>query len=230
MHNQIKVVAFDADDTLWVNEPYFQEIEREFCELLSDYLPANEVSGELFRTQMQNLHLYGYGIKCFVLCMIETAGRITGQTAHFSLINKIIRLGQALLEMPIELLDGVEELLGTLNGRYMLVVATKGDLLDQQRKLGKSGLQKHFHHIEIMSNKRTGDYEKLLRHLRCEPGHFLMLGNSIKSDVVPVLELDGYAAHIPFHTTWLHEQHETTPQHRNFVQLESIAEILRYLP
>jgi putative hydrolase of the HAD superfamily len=161
--------------------------------------------------------------------MIETAGNITNHTASLQLANDIIALGHELLEKPIEVLEGVEELLTNLHGRYMLVVATKGDLLDQQRKLNKSGLQEHFHHIEIMSNKRSGDYQKLLKNLKCEPGNFLMLGNSVNSDILPVLELDAYAAHIPYHTTWLHELHEKTPEHNNFIQLDDITEILKYL-
>ena len=229
MHKDIKVVAFDADDTLWVNEPYFQQIEQHFCSLLSSYAPAEEISRQLLQTQIRNLPLYGYGVKCFILCMIETAGRITDHNATMHLTNEVIQLGQELLEKPIELLEGVEELLAELHGRYMLVVATKGDLLDQQRKLVKSGIQEHFHHIEIMSNKQPGNYQKILDHLSCKPEHFLMLGNSVKSDIIPVLELNAYAAHIPFHTTWAHEMHDETPQHGNFIQLERISDILAYL-
>lgn len=135
MKNQIQVIAFDADDTLWVNEPYFQETEREFCNLLQDYLPHHTISQELFRTEMKNLHLYGYGVKGFMLCMIETIARVSQGTASFTLIEKAIALGQDLLQRPIELLPGVEETLQQLQGRYKLVMATKGDLLDQERKL-----------------------------------------------------------------------------------------------
>ena len=229
MKNHIKVIAFDADDTMWVNEPYFQETEEKFCRLLEDFLPQHSVSQELYKTQIKNLPLYGYGVKCFMLCMIETAYTISNGTASMHLIKEIIDLGQQLLDKPVELLEGVEEVLKTLKGKYRLVVATKGDLLDQERKLRKSGLQEYFHHIEIMSDKQTADYRKLLKHLDCQPGNFLMLGNSIKSDVLPVLELEGYAAHIPYHVTWLHEQYSHTLEHDNFMQLTTVADILEHL-
>lgn len=227
--NQIQVIAFDADDTLWVNEPYFQEAEAHFCELLEDYLPKHSVSQELFKTEMQNLPLYGYGIKGFMLCMIETISRVSEGTASFSLINKAIELGQELLQKPIELLDGVMEVLEDLKGDFRLVVATKGDLLDQERKLKNSGLQDYFHHIEIMSDKQVADYRKLLKHLDCKPGHFMMIGNSIKSDIMPVLELGALAAHVPYHTTWAHEQISSSIDHPDFLQLTSIREIIPVL-
>ncbi|WP_256013227.1 HAD family hydrolase [Desertivirga xinjiangensis] len=228
MDNQIKTIAFDADDTLWVNEPYFQEAERQFCLLLEDYLPQHSVSQELFKTEMDNLQLYGYGVKGFMLCMIETISRISNNLAPLELVNRTIKIGQELLERPIELLDGVAETLGRLKGRYRLVVATKGDLLDQERKLQKSGLEHYFHHIEIMSEKKVRDYQKLLKHLDCRPENFLMLGNSLKSDVLPVLEMGGFAGHIPYHTTWLHEQHDQSQhilQYKNFIELKKIDEI-----
>ncbi len=227
MNNHITTIAFDADDTLWINEPYFQEAEKEFCMLLEDYLPQHSVSQELFTTEMQNLHLYGYGVKGFMLCMIETITRVSNNTASLELVNKAIHLGQELLQKPIELLDGVTETLESLKGKYRLVVATKGDLLDQERKLKNSGLQDYFHHIEIMSDKKEHDYKKLLKHLDCQPENFLMLGNSIKSDILPVLEIGGYAAHIPYHVTWNHEQHDVNLEHPNFMELKSIDEILK---
>jgi putative hydrolase of the HAD superfamily len=229
MRNKIKTIAFDADDTLWVNEPYFQEAEQQFCELLSAYLPAEAASRELFDTEMKNLPMYGYGIKGVVLCMIETITRVSQGNADMQLINKTIELGHALLQRPIELLQGVEETLEQLKGKYRLVIATKGDLLDQERKLKNSGLQDFFHHIEIMSNKRVDNYRRLLKALDCSPENFLMLGNSIKSDVLPVLELQAFAGHIPFHTTWMHEQHEGSVEHPNFFELNSISEIVNYL-
>lgn len=229
MNTGITTIAFDADDTLWVNEPYFQETEQEFCMLLEDYLPQHTVSQELFKTEMQNLHLYGYGVKGFILCMIETIGRVSGGTAPLQLVDKAIALGRELLQKPIELLPGVKETLECLKGRYRLVMATKGDLLDQERKLKKSGLEPFFHHIEIMSDKNSSDYEKLLKHLDCRPENFLMLGNSIKSDILPVLELGGFAAHIPYHVTWTHEQHPQRPEHPCFMELRTIADVPEHL-
>lgn len=225
----IKIIAFDADDTLWINEPYFQETEHKFCALLEDFLPHHTVSQELFRTEMDNLSLYGYGVKGFMLCMIETISKVTDNKAKIELVNRTIELGKELLRKPIELIDGVEEVLKKLNGDYRLVMATKGDLLDQERKLIHSGLEKHFHHIEIMSNKRTEDYQKLFKHLDCQPEHFLMVGNSIKSDVLPVLELGGFAIHVPYHTTWAHEQVTQKVEQPDFVQVQQITEILNYL-
>lgn len=225
----IKVIAFDADDTLWVNEPYFQETEEKFCQMLQDYLPQHSVSQELFKTEIANLTLYGYGVKGYMLSMIETILNISGGTANLQLIRKAIDLGQELLQKPIELLPGVHETLTALKTNYRLVVATKGDLLDQERKLKKSGLESYFHHIEIMSDKKAADYKKLLKHLDCAPENFLMVGNSIKSDVLPVLELNGYAAHIPYHVTWMHEHYEHTLEHANFLELSKITEVLDYL-
>lgn len=227
--NSITTIAFDADDTLWINEPYFQEAEKEFCMLLEDYLPQHSVSQELFKTEMKNLNLYGYGVKGFMLCMIETVCKISNNTASLELINKTIEIGHELLQKPIELLDGVQETLESLKGKYRLIVATKGDLLDQERKLKNSGLLDYFHHIEIMSDKKENDYQKLLKHLDCKPENFLMLGNSIKSDILPVLEIGGFAAHIPYHVTWTHEQHDLNLKHPNFMEFEKISHVLNYL-
>lgn len=225
----IKVIAFDADDTLWVNEPYFRDTENKFCSLLEDYLPHHTILQELFKTEMDNLALYGYGIKGFMLCMIETALRITNNKLDNAILNHIIDLGKEMLEKPIELLDGVETVLQELKGKYKLVVATKGDLLDQERKLKKSGIEHYFHHIEIMSDKQEADFTKLIKHLDVEPGEFLMLGNSLKSDVLPVLAIGGHGVHIPYHITWEHEKTEVQIDDPNFKQIENIKDILPYL-
>ncbi|MDQ0967783.1 putative hydrolase of the HAD superfamily [Flavobacterium sp. W4I14] len=226
MRNQITVIAFDADDTLWVNEPYFRETEEQFAGLLEDFMPHHSILAELYKTEIANLPLYGYGIKGFVLSMIETVLRITEGKIDPVVISKAITLGQEMLNKPVELLDGVEEVLKALHGKYRLVVATKGDLLDQQRKLTKSGLDHYFHHIEIMSDKQEKDYQKLIKHLDCKPEEFLMLGNSLKSDVLPVLNIGGHAVHIPFHTTWMHEHIDHTIEHANFYQMESLSDVL----
>lgn len=222
----IKVIAFDADDTLWINEPYFQETENKFCALLEDYLPKHTLAKELFKTEIDNLPLYGYGIKGFMLSMIETAMRISNNTLDIGVLSKAIEFGKELLEKPIEILEGVENVLAALKGSYRLVVATKGDLLDQERKLKKSGLEHYFHHIEIMSDKQEADYLKLIKHLDIQPGQFLMIGNSLKSDVMPVLAIGGHAVHIPYHTTWAHEQVEHHVEHEHFSQVQQIMEIL----
>jgi putative hydrolase of the HAD superfamily len=225
----IKVIAFDADDTLWVNEPYFQDTGKKFYALLEDYLSQHNISQELFKTEMDNLPLYGYGVKGFMLSMLETALRIGGDNLNVEVLHKIIKYGKELLEKPIELLEGVEKVLEALTGQYRLVVATKGDLLDQERKLKKSGIAHYFHHIEIMSDKKEADYQKLIDHLDIKPEHFLMLGNSLKSDVLPVLALGGFAFHIPYHITWAHEHMDVQVQHSNFKHLEHIQEVLAFL-
>jgi putative hydrolase of the HAD superfamily len=222
----IQVIAFDADDTLWVNEPYFQETERKFCALLEDFLPHHTIMQELFKSEMETLPLYGYGIKGFVLAMIETALRITENKVNMEVIEKIIQFGKDQMERPIEMLDGMEDALERLKKKYRLVVATKGDLVDQERKLKKSGLEHYFHHIEIMSDKQQADYTKLIRHLDISPGNFLMIGNSLKSDIIPVLAIGGHAVHIPYHTTWAHEVIEHTIEHPNFRQAEHIKDVL----
>jgi putative hydrolase of the HAD superfamily len=227
--NNITVIAFDADDTLWVNEPYFRETEAQFAGLLEDFMPHHSIVAELYKTEIANLPLYGYGIKGFMLSMIETVLNITEGQLNPEIINKTIRLGQEMLNKPIELLDGVEDVLKALHGKYKLVVATKGDLLDQERKLKKSGLDHYFHHIEIMSDKQEYDYLKLIKHLDCKPEDFLMLGNSLKSDVLPVLAIGGHAVHIPYHTTWAHERIDHPIEHSNFYQMENLSEVLEKL-
>lgn len=225
----LKVIAFDADDTLWVNEPYFRETEEKFCALLEDYLPLHSVHKELFKTEMQNLRLYGYGVKGFMLSMIETALSVSNHTVSLSVIEKAIGYGKDLLEKPIELLDGVEQVLHALKPHYKLVVATKGDLLDQERKLKKSGLESYFHHIEIMSDKQESDYQKLIRHLDISPIEFMMIGNSLKSDVLPVLALGGHGVHVPYHITWEHEQVAHRVEHELFREVKHVDEILPLL-
>jgi putative hydrolase of the HAD superfamily len=224
----IKVIAFDADDTLWVNEPYFQEIERRFCELLEDFLPHHSVAKELFKVEMDNLELYGYGAKAFVLSMVETVLKVSSKTAPIHLVEKVIEFGKELINKPIDLLEGVEGVLKKLKPHCRLVVATKGDLLDQERKLMKSGLEQYFHHIEIMSDKQVKDYQKLIRHLDIQPSEFMMIGNSLKSDVLPVLELGGMGVHVPYHTTWAHEVVDVRIENPNFYQIARLGEILNY--
>jgi len=225
----IKVIAFDADDTLWVNEPYFLETETKFCQLMEEFLPQHVVAKELFKTEIDNLYLYGYGIKGYILSMIETAIRISGNTLNAEAVMKIMDYGKEMLAKPIELIDGVEDTLKALHGKYRLVVATKGDLKDQHRKLHDSGLGHYFHHIEVMSDKQQTDYTKLVSRLDIAPHEFLMIGNSLKSDVIPVLEIGGHACHIPFHTTWAHEVVEHSVEHQNFIQAEKISQVLPML-
>lgn len=225
----LKVIAFDADDTLWINETYFDETEKKFCGLMEDYLSHQGISKELFIVEIENLKLYGYGIKGYILSMIEAAMRISNNTISIEVIEKIIQYGKELLEKPIVLLDGVAITLATLHGKYKLVVATKGDLLDQRRKLHNSGLGHYFHHIEVMSDKQEKDYLDLIKRLEIEPSEFFMIGNSLKSDILPVLAIGGHAVHIPFHTTWAHEKIEHEVEHENFSAFENIIDVLKRL-
>ena len=226
MKNRISVIAFDADDTLWVKEPFFRESEEKFSRLLAAYESESQVMTILFETEIRNLALYGYGIKGFMLSMIETILTVTEHKATPELFERALAIGKEMFDKPVELLPGVEEVLKKLYGKYRLVVATKGDLLDQERKLKKSGLHHYFHHVEIMSDKQESDYEKLVKHLDCPVNEFLMIGNSLKSDVLPVLAIGGNAIHIPFHTTWLHEHVEDEIVHNNFYQMTALADIL----
>lgn len=228
MFKEIKVIGFDADDTLWVNEPYFKELEDQFCILLNDFLSSDQISKELFKTEMQNLELYGYGVKAFLLSLVETAIKISKGKVTSEIIEKIIDLGKHQLNKPVELLDGIENVLEKLYSlHYKLIVATKGDLLDQERKLKKSGLEKYFHHIEIMSDKKDSDYKKLLDHLEIKPSEFVMIGNSLKSDILPVTKIGGKGIHIPYHTTWLHEDISSdTIENNNYVEINSVSEVL----
>ncbi|MDG2431918.1 HAD family hydrolase [Flavobacterium sp.] len=225
----IKVIAFDADDTLFINETYFDETEQKFCGLMQDYLSKQGISQELFKVEIDNLKLYGYGIKGYILSMIEAAMTISNNTIPIEIVEKIIQYGKELLQKPIVLLDGVEETLDALYGKYKLVVATKGDLLDQRRKLHNSGLGHYFHHIEVMSDKQEKDYTDLIKRLEIEPSEFFMIGNSLKSDVLPVLAIGGHAVHIPFHTTWAHEKIDHKVVHENFSTHENIVEVLKKL-
>jgi putative hydrolase of the HAD superfamily len=225
----IKIIAFDADDTLWHNELYFQEGEHKFCALLENYLPQHTVQRELLKTEIENIALYGYGIKAFMLSMIETAMRITDRKISNEAIEKIIAIGREQLERPVELIDGVENVLKALKPKYKLVMATKGDLLDQERKLKKSGLMSYFHHIEIMSEKKEADFEKLIKHLDIKPAELMMIGNSVKSDILPILNIGGHGIHIPYHITWGHEQVDATVDHVNFRQVEKISDVLQFL-
>jgi putative hydrolase of the HAD superfamily len=229
MKDPIKIIGFDADDTLWVNEPLYQQTEKKFCEILKPYLPEDITSKELFKTEMQNLELYGYGAKGFILSLIETAIRITEGALKTKEIAQILNLGKKLLNEPIELLDGVVTVLEKLKSHYKLILATKGDLLDQERKLEKSGLSDYFHHIEIMSDKQQNNYNKLLTRLEIKPHEFLMIGNSVKSDILPVVQIGARAIHVPFSITWLHEKTHEQSDNKDFITVEKLINVLNFL-
>ena len=224
-----KIIAFDADDTLWHNEPYFDEAQERFCVLFQDYASSQEILGLILNHQIKNLPLYGFGIKAFTLSMIESALELTNHKISGQNIEKVIQIGKDLLQKPVELLPNVTEVLEQLKGSHKLIVATKGDLKDQHRKLHDSGIGAYFHHIEVMSDKAELDYEKMLGRLDCKAEDFLMIGNSLKSDVLPVLNIGGHAIHIPYHTTWEYEKIDFEIEHDNFKSFTNITEVLPLL-
>jgi putative hydrolase of the HAD superfamily len=226
-YSNIKVIAFDADDTLWINETYYREGENKFYKLMSAYETENKLDQELFKKEMENLPPYGYGIKSFMLSMIESALELSNYKINPKIIEEVINIGKDMLEKPIELLEGVEETLQTLNPKYRIILATKGDLLDQERKLEKSGLEKYFHHIEILSEKKRENYKKLIKHLDIAPSEFLMIGNSLKSDVLPLIEIGAHAIHIPFHTTWAYEMVEHNGE--GYKTINHLTDVLKLL-
>ena len=227
----IKVIGFDADDTLWVNETYFRAAEQEFAKLLSQFETPNKIDQELYKMEIKNLPLYGYGVKGFMLSMVEIALELSNYSLSNKTLEKILDIGKDMINKPVDLLDDVEEVLQKLSRKYKLIVATKGDLLDQERKLEKSGLLKYFHHIEVLSEKESTNYGKLLSHLEIMPSEFLMIGNSLKSDILPLIEIGAQAAHIPFHTTWQHETVEDSAGNgKNYLTLDVLKDIFKYLP
>ncbi|HCO67457.1 MAG TPA: HAD family hydrolase [Dysgonomonas sp.] len=227
--NHIKIIAFDADDTLWVNQNYFDEAEYRFRELLQEYIPYEDISHELLKIEIENMHLYGFGVKAFALSMVEAALKISDNKIDQKIIGQILELGKEILNKPVEMLDGVIQVIEQLHGKYKLIVVTKGDILDQERKLRKSGIEHYFHHIEIMSDKQVNDYRKLIKHLDCKPEDILMIGNSLKSDIIPVLDIGGYAAYVPYKSTWAHEKTEDKITSSRLIRIERITEILPYL-
>ncbi|WP_299528788.1 HAD family hydrolase [Ulvibacterium sp.] len=228
-YSRIKVIGFDADDTLWVNETYFRETEEKFADLLEGYETKNKIDQELFKVEMKNLELYGYGIKGFMLSMIESAMEISNNQISQATILEILNLGKRMIAHPVELLDGVKEVLKRLKGKYRLIVLTKGDLLDQERKLERSSLSNYFHHVEVLSDKKEENYLNLLDHLKIDVHEFLMIGNSLKSDVLPILNIGAQAVHVPFHTTWQHEEVSVEEGEYTYLKINKLTDILKYL-
>lgn len=228
-YSDITTIGFDADDTLWVNETYFRDAEEKFAALLEGYETKNKIDQELFKMEMKNLELYGYGIKGFMLSMIESALELSNNSVSQATLRKIVHLGKEMISHPVEVLDGVEEVLERLFGTYRLLVLTKGDLLDQERKLARSGLSKYFHHVEVLSDKKERNYQQLLDHLEVDVKEFLMIGNSLKSDVLPLIEIGARAVHVPFHTTWQHEEVSIEENNYKYLKTSKLTDILEFL-
>jgi putative hydrolase of the HAD superfamily len=222
----IKVVAFDGDDTLWHNETHFHFTQAALRDLLRGHVPNADVDVRLFETEMANLSLYGYGIKSFTLSMIETAIEITDGTIPASDLKVILDWGKRMLREPTELLEGVRETLVEVSRNHELLLITKGDLFDQESKLARSGLAERFAGVDILSDKNVDSYRRVLSRRGIDVGEFVMVGNSLRSDVVPVVELGARAVHIPYHVTWQHEQvDEDSVPGEGWFRLEKITEL-----
>ena len=226
---RITTIGFDADDTLWHNESIFEDAHRRYCELLARWHDAATVERTLFATEMRNLELFGYGIKSHALSSIETAIALTHGAISADEIRAILDLAKGMLDHPVDLLEGAAEVVPALAEHHRLVLITKGDLRDQERKVRKSGLERFFAHIEIISEKDTTIYRRIFDRHGIKPAEFLMVGNSLKSDVVPAIEAGGWGTFIPHPLTWALEHAETPAEATRFRQIERIDELTRVL-
>ena len=220
------VLGFDADDTLWHNENIFEHTHHRYRELLARFHDAATVERTLFATEMRNLELYGYGVKGFTLSAIETAIELTEGRISADEIQRLIALGKDMLAHPVELLEGVEETLVELGARHRLLLITKGDLRDQERKLAKSRLAPRFRQVEIVSEKDETTYRGIFQRHGVEPARFVMIGNSLKSDILPVLALGGVGVHVPYRLTWAAERVAEVPwAEGRFFRISSMREL-----
>ncbi len=221
------LIAFDADDTLWHNEPLYKDAQDQLVRLLEGYADEALVTSTLYAKELENLPTYGYGIKSFALSMVETAIQLSVGDILASDVWKIIELGRGMMTAEVRLLDHVQATVEELASRYDLMIITKGDLHDQERKLKKSSLSEYFRDVEIVSNKYQDVYIRMLAKYRVQPQSFLMVGNSLKSDILPVLQIGSSAVFIPYHITWEHEQveHEDMSRFERYHELEHIGQL-----
>ena len=228
LKGKFDTVFFDADDTLWENERFFRAAEDKFIELLKDYTTPDGVQDMLWRKQEDNIPLFGYGSKTYMIGMTDAAMELCGGTLPEEIYYGIKKIITELAFHEFTLIEGVEETLTALHGKYRLIVATKGDLTEQLNKFRISGLAKYFHHCEVMENKDEKNYLELAAKLDMDPSQMLMIGNSVKSDIAPVVNIGGVAIHTPHEITWVHEMMDM-PQSDNIIEVNSIKEILDYL-
>lgn len=221
----ITTVGLDADDTLWHNETLFRLTHARFVDLLDDHGDADVIEARLAQVERRNLRLYGYGIKGFTLSMIETAMELCDGGAPPEVVREILAAGREMLAHPVETLPGVDEVVAQLSERYRLVLITKGDLLDQERKLAASGLGERFSAVEIVSEKDRGTYERVFARHGTGAAEAVMAGNSMKSDVLPAIEAGAFGVHIPYHVTWAHELADAPEGHPRYVSLSRIGEL-----
>jgi len=218
------LIAFDADDTLWHNERLYIAARDKLAALLSRYGVDVPIGDRLYRTESRNIDLFGYGIKSYILSMIETAVELTGGHLSDEDVLAIIGLGREMLDARVDLLDHAAETVARLASTHRLMIITKGDLRDQEMKVARSGLQDYFQHIEIVSEKDRRNYAALLAAQSLDPACFLMVGNSLRSDILPVIEMGGWAAYVPYATTWQHEAAELPgPDQARFYQIEHLG-------
>ena len=228
----IDVVAFDGDDTLWHNESVFNITQERFRELMLPYVEERDLDEQLLAVQMRNLELFGYGVKSFTLSMIETAIELSAGKVAGSEVQTIIDAGRAMLQHPVELLFGVADAVDAVSATHPVMLITKGDLFDQESKLARSGLGDRFERVEIVARKDKPTYERVLRRHELDPARFLMVGNSPRSDVAPVLALGGWAVHVPYPLTWAHEEDVDEdwlvahPRYRSIATLDELPALL----
>jgi len=229
--SNINTIAFDADDTLWRNEDIFIHAQDEFIKLLLPYHEESYIRSHLAEIQVSNLENFGYGVKGFTLSMIETAIELTEGRVSGSEIHEIIQLAKCMLASPVELLPNIETVLQELKGKFKLLVITKGDLLDQESKLARSGIADYFDIIEVVSEKTEEAYRQILERHKISTEQFLMVGNSLKSDILPILDLGAQAVHIPYHSTWEHEQvaEDTLSNYPQLQTLKGVSELSDWL-
>ena len=219
-------IAFDADDTLWHSERLYADAQKRFAQLLANYHDPEWINDRLYQTETRNIQHFGYGIKAFALSLIETAIELTEGRMSSKEIQEIVGWAKQMLNAEVELLPQVSQIIPRLASQYPLMVITKGDLLDQEMKIRKSGLENYFQHIEIVSQKTLETYGKLFKKYSITPSRFLMVGNSLPSDILPILKLGGSAVHIPYEITWLHETAEQPPiDQTGYHQLETIGQL-----
>ena len=205
MNHAIRMVGFDADDTLWKSEDYYREAEAEFRRIVGEHVDLDDVGARLYAVEKRNLALFGYGVKGMTLSMVEAAIDITEGRIPASDIHRIVSLAKDLLRHPVELLPGIADAVEAVASRHDIVLITKGDLFHQEAKVRESGLSRWFQRIEIVSEKDPPTYARLLQEFGVAPSEFVMIGNSLRSDIAPLLELGAWGVHIPYHVTWAHE-------------------------
>lgn len=220
------VIAFDADDTLWENEHLYARSQARLVELLTHYHPPEWINDRLYQTEMRNLEHFGYGVKAFALSMVETAIELTEGRISGSDLQTLVDLAKGMLHAKIEVMDHVTKILDHLKTKYTLMLITKGDLFEQENKIARSGLKDRFRYIEIVSTKTVPVYRSLLERYSLQPDRFLMVGNSLRSDILPLLELGAHAVYILHELTWQHENSDPPSEKKTcFYQLDHIGQL-----